>query len=195
MPGALTNHQINKLGNALIYLAKGVSELTKTKILKLLFLLEEASIKKYGYPFFGFNFQIWKHGPVLKEVYIDLSDDSLSLLKGYIQRAEYDSKEFLAAKEFSDDEFSDNDIQLMDIIIKFAKHKTAADLVKYTHGDNSLWKRSAIKNNVLDQLETGFLNSTDYIIDFSLLFEENNYFKEKYEHALENMEFINHLKK
>jgi len=191
----LTSQQISKLGNALIYLSKGVSELNKTKILKLLFLLEEASIKKYGHPFFGFDFQIWKLGPVLKDVFIDLSDDPLTLLKDYIKRDDSNSKEFIAAHDFSDDEFSDNDIDLMDIIINFSRNKTAADLVKYTHSDNSLWKKSAQKNNVLEQLEHGTLTSTDYNIDFSLLFDENSFLKEKYEHAVENLEFIKHLKK
>ena len=191
----LTNQQISKLGNALIYLSKGVSELNKTKILKLLFLLEEASIKKYGHPFFGFDFQIWKLGPVLKDVFIDLSEDPLTLLKDYIKRDDTNSKEFIAAHDFSDDEFSDNDIGLMDIIINFSRNKTAADLVKYTHSDNSLWKKSAQKNNVLEQLEHGTLTSTDYNIDFSLLFDENSFLKEKYEHAVENLEFIKHLKK
>jgi uncharacterized phage-associated protein len=195
MAAELTQHQIEKLGNTLIYFSKGVSELNKTKILKLLFLLEEASIKKYGHPFFGFDFQVWKHGPVLKDVYIDLSEDSLSLLKNYIKRADYNSSEFIAANTFSDDEFSDNDIELMDLIINFARNKTAADLVKYTHNEDSLWRKSAQKNNVLEQFENGTRNSTDIKIDFSLLFEDDHFLKEKYEHAVENLEFMKHLKK
>jgi uncharacterized phage-associated protein len=191
MSHSLTHQQIEKLGNALVYLAKSVSEFNKTKILKILFLLEESSIKKYGYPFFGFDFQIWKYGPVLKDVYIDLSEDEPQLLKGYLTKVVDGYK---PAVEFKDDEFSENDIDLMDKIIEFARHKTSSDLVKYTHDVNSLWRKSAIAYGILEELESENINSTDKTIDFSLLFEENDFRKARYESALENLHFINHLK-
>jgi uncharacterized phage-associated protein len=195
MPNALTNQQINKLGNTIVYLSDKVSNFNKTKILKLLFILEEGSVKKFGHPFFGFDFQLWKLGPVMKDVYIDLSDDNISILKDFIQRSENDMTEFSSLVEFNDDEFSDNDIYLMDKVIEFAKNKTAKELVDYTHNDNSLWRKSAIKNGVLEKLEAQSINSTEHIIDFSLLFEDDSFLKEKYENSLDNLEFINHLKK
>lgn len=190
-----TNQQINKLGNTVVYLSKGVSDFNKTKILKLLFILEEVSVKKFGHPFFGFDFQLWKLGPVLKDVYIDLTEDNISLLKNYIKRAEFNKAEFEPISEFNDDEFSDNDIYLMDKVIEFARHKTAKDLIEYTHNENSLWRKSAIKNGVLEQLEAKELNSTEHLVDFSLLFENNSFLKEKYDNAIDNLEFINHLKR
>ena len=195
MPNVFTNQQINKLGNTLVYLSKAVGDFNKTKILKLLFILEESSIKKFGHPFFGFDFQLWKLGPVLKDVYIDLSDESINLLKGYIKQNEYNKSEFEAVSDFNDDEFSDNDIYLMDKVIEFARHKTAKDLVDFTHNENSLWRRSAIKNGVLDQLEAKELNSTEYLIDFSLLFDNDTFLKERYENSIDNLQFINHLKR
>src|SRR6266540_4153637 len=81
-----TRDQINKIGNAIIYLSGKITDLNKTKILKLLFLLEEASIKKYGHPFFGIDFQLWKHGPVVKDIFIDLSDENPTLLNDFIER-------------------------------------------------------------------------------------------------------------
>ena len=45
---AFNKDQIDKIGNTIIFLSKNMGDLNKTKILKLLFLLEEASIKKYG---------------------------------------------------------------------------------------------------------------------------------------------------
>lgn len=195
MQNSFTAQQINKLGNTLVYLANNVGELSKTKILKLLYLIEEKSIKKFGYPFFGFNFQLWKFGPVLKDVYIDLSEDSPQILKDYITKADYDINLFIPIVEFNDDEFSDDDIYLLDSIAKFAKHKTAKDLVDLTHNDNSLWKLSALKNGVYEQLEAKEINSTEYLIDFSLLFESKTFQKERYESAVDNLDFINHFKR
>ena len=194
MQNHLTYQQVQKLGNTLIYFANNVGELSKTKILKLLFLLEESSIKRFGYPFFGLNFQIWKLGPVLKEVYIDLSEDNPDLLKDFVEKDALDNKIFKAKKDFNDDQFSDNDMYLLEKIKDFARHKTAKDLIDYTHEENSLWRKSAIKNGILQELESAEINSTEHIIDFSLLFDNDELLKEKYMESVENIEFINHLK-
>jgi len=194
MQNHLTHQQLEKLGNTLVYLAQHVGDLSKTKILKLLFLLEESSVKRFGYPFFGLNFQIWKLGPVLKEVYIDLSEDSPNLLEGFIEKADYDPRQYITKAVFSDDQFSDNDIYLLEKISDFARHKTARELVDFTHEENSLWRKSAIKNGVLQELESAEMHSTEFVIDFSLLFENDEASREHYLESLETLEFIHHLK-
>jgi len=191
---AFTKDQIDKIGNTIIFLSKKMGDLNKTKILKLLFLLEEASIKKYGYPFFGVDFQIWKLGPVVKDIYIDLTEDSPELLSDYIKRDENDPSVFTGKVEFNDDEFSDNDIQILELISDFAKDKSAKDLVKHTHTRDSLWRKSAINNGVLELLEQELRNSTEFNIDFSLLFENKPDLLEQFEQVKENMEFVRHLK-
>ncbi|MEO8108784.1 MAG: hypothetical protein ABI594_02075 [Ginsengibacter sp.] len=60
MPTTLNKYQLDKLGDTLIYLSNNVGDFAKTKILKLLFLLEEKSIRDFGVPFFGFDFKVWK---------------------------------------------------------------------------------------------------------------------------------------
>jgi uncharacterized phage-associated protein len=189
-----TNQQIEKLGNTLIYLANGVSELSKTKILKLLFLIEEASIKKHGYPFFGFNFEVWQFGPVLKEVHAELSNQDLYVLGKYIKRAVWDSSIYEAVKEFNDDEFSDWDMEILDAMIVFAKNKMAKDFVAITHAADSLWTQTAAKYGVLEDLENRKIATTDYLIDFTLLFSDNEELKQRYEIAVENINAINSLK-
>jgi uncharacterized phage-associated protein len=194
---AFTRDQINKIGNAIIYISAKIPDLNKTKILKLLFVIEEACIKKYGHPFFGIEFQLWKFGPVAKDIYIDLSEEPI-LLKDFIQRDSDNPGNFLAKTEFNNDEFSDNDIELMDLIINFAKDKNATYLVNRTHSLNSLWRKSAIQYGVLEVLESELLNSTDYTVDFKLLFDnspEHSYLKERFEDSKENLEFVKHLKR
>jgi uncharacterized phage-associated protein len=191
---AFTKDQIDKVGNTIIYLSKEMTDLTKTKILKILFLLEEASIKKYGYPFFGIDFQIWKLGPVVKDIFIDLSEESPGLLSEYITRDETNVSVFRSVKDFNDDEFSDNDMELLQIVTSFVKDKNASALVKITHSQNSLWRKSAIKNGVMELLEEELINSTEYNIDFSLLFENNPDMIERFEEIKENLEFSKHLK-
>lgn len=191
---AFTRDQIDKIGNTIVYLSKQMADLSKTKILKILFILEEASIKKYGYPFFGIDFQIWKLGPVIKDIFIDLSEEKPSLLSEYISRDENNMSIFKSDKDFNDDEFSDNDIELLQIITTFVKDKNASTLVKITHSQNSLWRKSAIKNGVMELLEDELINSTEFNIDFSLLFENNPVMIDKFEEIIENLEFSKHLK-
>ncbi|WP_162142855.1 type II toxin-antitoxin system antitoxin SocA domain-containing protein [Terrimonas ferruginea] len=163
--------------------------------MKTLFLLEEAAIKKYGFPFFGIDFQLWKHGPVAKDIFIDLSEQSPSLLAEFITRDENNPASFKALKEFCDDEFSDNDIQILEYVSDFVKDKSASALVKQTHGLNSLWRKSAIKNGVLELLENELKNSTEINIDFSILFEHDKYLRERFEEMKETLEFSKQLKK
>lgn len=191
----LSKDQLNKIGNTIIYLANHVPDLNKTKILKLLYLVEEAAIKKSGKPFLGIDFQLWKYGPVAKDIYIDLTtqifDDQLILLKNFIVRK---GDNFVPKKEFDDSEFSDNDLLLLNKIVSFAKDKPATYLVKHTHGPHSLWRKSAIKYGVLEMLENELVNSTDLTIDFSLLFEDNPALQERYIEARENQQFVRQLK-
>ena len=43
--------QLNKIGNTAIYLSERIPNLSKTKFLKLLYILDELSIKQSGIPF------------------------------------------------------------------------------------------------------------------------------------------------
>ena len=51
-----TKNQIDKLGNTLIYLCGKLERASKTHLLKLVFIIEEISIKKFGIPFFDLRF-------------------------------------------------------------------------------------------------------------------------------------------
>lgn len=190
---AFTKDQIEKIGNTIIYLCKEIPNINKTKILKILFLLEEASIKKYCQPFFGVDFQLWQHGPVIKDIFIDFAEENnFELLKSFIKKDA--SGHFVPKIEFNDDQFSDNDILLLEKTIAYAKPLTAKRLVDITHSQNSLWRKSAIKHGVLEILEKKLKTSTESTIDFSLLFEEDNNNKELFIDKLESLEFINQLK-
>lgn len=194
MPNNLNINQIDKLGNTLIYLANNVGDFGKTKALKLLFLIEEKSIQTFGVPFFGFDFKVWQYGPVVEPVYEALHNKETTLLDSYIKRADYNPDEFDSVAEFNDDEFSNNDLQIINEIVNFAKHKTAYDLVQITHGDGSLWKNAAIQHDLLKGFEKKTITTSDILIDFSNLFEKESYLYERYENSIEFLKFTNTLK-
>ena len=158
----LTDNQIDKIGNSIIYLTDKIGELSKTKALKLIYILDELSIKKSGIPFFNLKYKVWKFGPVSEEIFIDLSSET-TLLKNYIERTSEDGTTLIKpVKDFNDDEFSDNDIDLLDYVIATFGNKTAKDLVSFTHRQNSPWYNTAVKHSVLELLESEKINNTEF---------------------------------
>ncbi len=181
----LSKEQIDKVGNAIVYLLNALNDLSKTKILKLLYILDELSIKKSGIPFFNLKYKVWKFGPVSEEIFIDLSSET-TLLKKYIKRTHTSKGSFIKPiTAFSDDEFSDNDIDLMDYVIKEFGSKTAKDLVSFTHRTNSPWYITAKDNLVLELLENEIINNTELLIDLGMLVEHDERKKAIYNNYLE----------
>jgi uncharacterized phage-associated protein len=175
------SQQLSKIGNASAYLAAKVPMLSKTKLLKLLYILDEVSIKKSGIPFFNLKYKVWKFGPVSEELFVDLSSEP-TLLKNYIKR-EFNNNQntIVPATEFNDDEFSDNDIELMNMIIEQFGNKTSKELITYTHRKNSPWHITAQQHSVLELLETEVINNTEYLVDLSVLVSHDERKKELFE--------------
>lgn len=163
----LTNEQVDKIGNSIIFLSERIPLLSKTKLLKLLYLLDELSIKNSGIPFFNLQYKVWKLGPVSEDIFIELSDTP-ALLKKYINIENKEKGTFISPNsKFSDDEFSDNDIELIECVVRDFKNKSAKSLIKYTHRKNSPWRNAAEKEGVYELLENGSINNTEIIIDLS----------------------------
>jgi len=178
--------QLDKIGYTIVYLSTRIPQLSKTKLLKLLYILDEISIKKGGIPFLNLTYKLWKLGPVSKELFIDLSSEP-KLLESFIERHIDGEKIYIKPKIlFVDDEFSDNDIELIDYVIDKYGSETAKDLVSYTHRLNSPWYNTAIENNVLELLKNESINSTDYSIDMSQLISHDRRKKEVYFDYLES---------
>jgi len=175
------SQQLNKIGNASIYVATKVSMLSKTKLLKLLYILDEVSIKKSGVPFFNLKYKVWKFGPVSEELFIELSSEP-SLLKNYITRQQNNNQSVIVAvNDFNDDEFSDNDIELMDLVINQFGSKTSRELVAYTHRKNAPWYITAQQHSVLELLENETINNTEYLVDLSVLVAHDERKKQLFE--------------
>jgi uncharacterized phage-associated protein len=192
-PFFYTRPQIDKLGNAIIYLATQIPNLNKTKLLKLIYLLEEISLKKYGFPFFNIRFDVWKFGPVSKDVFVELSDTP-DLLDRFIRIEKAEDATLIRPKmPFDDDEFSDNDLALLEYVTTTFRHATAKQLVDYTHRKHAPWYQTALRYGLHQPFALGQLNSTNIEIDFSYLFEDEKS-KLFYLENKELLAFREHLK-
>jgi len=166
-----TQNQLDKLGNTLIFLCKNLEKATKTHLLKLVFIIEEISIMKFGVPFFDLRFDVWKLGPVSKDLFVELTDE-LNLLEPYISKIVNDGATIISPKKgFSDDEFSDNEMNLLNEIVDRFKYCTAKELINFTHKKNSLWYNAALRNGVLELLEAGKMTTTNIEINMAELVE------------------------
>ena len=156
-----------KLGNTLVYIAERAPQLSKTKLLKLLFLMEEYMVKRYHVPFLALPYEVWQAGPVAKDIFIDLSDGGM-LLKDFVRTEIKENGMYITpGKPFCDDEFSECEIEMMDEIIKKHGYKTAKQLVKEMHQKGTLWYEVAKENNLLEDFENGISNNSSYLIDFT----------------------------
>ena len=171
MTHPFSSSEIDKIGNAIVYLAERIKPLSKTKLLKLIYLIEEYSVRTYGLPFFNLDFTVWKLGPVSRDIFVDLSSEEPVLLSKYIRKnISVDTTIDIFPKVlFSDDEFTDNEMKLLEHITDTFKDYSASDLVQLTHRKHSLWYLTASEHGVLEYLEEGKMNSTEIRIDFSRL--------------------------
>jgi len=183
-----SRNQINKLGNGLIYLIEKMGFLPKTSLLKLVYILDEYSVKKRGFPMFNLQYEIWKYGPVCQDLYIEFNDGA-SLLKDYIKSEFVDNAILVTPiSTFNDDEFSDSDIAIFDEIVTTFSDKNTTYLVDYTHQKNSLWHITAQKYGVLEALLNEEINATDFKIDFADLVAHD---ENKLAFYNDHLEFLN----
>lgn len=156
-----------KLGNTIVYIACKKSNLNKTQLLILLYLMEERMALKYHIPFIGIPFEVWQTGPVAKDVFIDLSD-SPYLLKNFVKTDFKDGGTFIEAiADFDDNEFSECEIEMMDEILAKYGNMTASDLVSETHKEGTLWYRTAVRTGLLEAFNKYECNNSDQQIDFT----------------------------
>ncbi|MGN6398734.1 MAG: Panacea domain-containing protein [Mucilaginibacter sp.] len=168
-----TKDQLAKLGNAIIFLADRINPLSKTKLLKLIYLIEELSVKKYGAPFFNVRFDVWKLGPVSRDLYVEITSEP-DLLEAYIIKEERSGGIYVKPKkEFSDEEFNDLEIALLEDVVKAYGKYTADQLIELTHRKHSPWYVTAQKNGLLEHFENDLANTSDVEIDLSYLIEQD----------------------
>jgi uncharacterized phage-associated protein len=164
-----TAEQIDKIGNTIIYLTNSIQPLYKTKLLKLLYFLDEFSVKKFGIPFLNLEYEVWQAGPVCSDIYQEL-EEKPNLLEDYITVSFDESGTKVTGKKaFSDDEISDSDMELMQFVVDKFKYTPAQELVHLTHRELSPWYIAAEANGLLELFEAKKTNTSNCKLDLSEL--------------------------
>ena len=184
-----------KLGNTVLYIAQHAKYPYKTEILKLLYLMEELSVRQYNTPFLGIPFSVWRLGPVSVDVFEELSDGPVIL--GDFITLQFNGQGLrvtpVAGREFNDDEFSDNDITVMEKVMKKYGDMDSEALIALTHKEGSLWYETAKEHGLLQDFEQKRANSSNIVIDMArgLCPDARNI----YEETLEIRDFANRMRK
>ena len=179
-----TANQIEKLGNAIVYLCEKLqpyNTVSKTHILKLIFILEELSVRQFGIPFFGLRFEVWKMGPVATDLYFELTETPNLLARFIRVENKRDRTEVIPIQTFSDDEFSDLELELLENVAERFKYCTAKELINFTHRKESPWYITAQKHGLVDDLEAGRMNTTDILVELESTIIENGEKRSPYE--------------
>jgi uncharacterized phage-associated protein len=185
--------QINKdlIGNLIILLAERCKPLYHTKMMKLLFLIDQEATLDKGAPITWLEYKAWKFGPVSQDLFYS-KNDGYNKFSNYIFFDKINNSVLVKPiKTFDDSEFSEWDLEIIDKVLKKYGQKTSVELVQLTHKKDSLWdktiKRTGVKFSVKNQ-------TSDEILNFLELIDNDDFKKSIYFSTLENLELNSTLK-
>lgn len=173
---------LDKIGNLIIYLVDEIKRKHHqntylTKLLKLLYIIDETSVKETGAPVTGLDYRVWKMGPVAYDVYKDfVFDDSIQFAtfaegkKSTSKIRNNDIVKIESVNHFDDSEFSDYEMELIDSIVDKFGHFDGEALINLLHEKGSLWDKIVEANKLMTLFEKQ--NTTDLRIDLSEVLED-----------------------
>lgn len=139
---------LDKVGNLIIYLIdetkrKHRQPLYITKLLKLLYIIDETSVKETGVPVTGLDYKVWRMGPVAYAVYSDFTHNNSEKLNFFAEAkaGDGDTKRIESTNRFDDSEFSDYEMRLIDGVVKEYGALDGSALINLLHEEGSLWKK------------------------------------------------------
>lgn len=193
-----------KIGNALLYLTEHVTDISLIKAIKLLYLIDETSVKEVGVPVTWMEYKAWKHGPVPVALYNEFKSSGKGCqenasVMSYLT-ASQPSEKVLSAKTlmlkskkaFDDSAFSDYEMELMDrVIAKFGSY-TAEELIDHLHAEGSLWS-SVVEQNDLQKYFELQGGKTEFGIPLTTLIVNDPHKSAAYNSAYHSLDFQQEL--
>lgn len=140
----IVTHHREKLINAIIYFANHTKYCGKTKLLKLLYLLDFKKFKQTGNSVTGLEYFAWQMGPVPKDLFEELSGNMKPDMRSAIHDLPEGEgfKQIRPKKKFDSQYFSDNEMKLLQHIAFVFKDAKADAMVESTHLKNEPWERT-----------------------------------------------------
>lgn len=181
--------QVNKdlIGNLIILLANKCKPLYHTKLMKLLFFIDEEATKTKGTPITWLDYKAWRFGSVSPELFYSKNEGQNKFNKFVefeITNA-HNTCIVKPVKEFDDSEFSEWDLEIIDSVLQKYGKTSTKNLIKLNHTKNSLWHRTVKRTNTKFTCKN---QTSDQSLNFLELIDNDDYKKSVYYSTLENLE-------
>jgi uncharacterized phage-associated protein len=174
----------NKIGNLLNYLSTQVPNLSMTKLLKLLYLIDETAYFRTGVPVTWLDYKVWEMGPVAEELYNELRYDQSLMQNGetinlepfiFTEKGEYKGQPVITIRPkgaFYLGEFSAFEKELVDNIIDRFGTYTASQLIQLLHEENTLWHKYVSDKDLKLNFKV-YGKKSNHTIDFAELIKDD----------------------
>ena len=176
----------DKISNVLNYFASQIDYLSMTKTLKLLYILDETSIKETGSPVTWLDYKVWENGPVAIDVYNEIKNQEvfcyqgkeLSLLHSIQLEKKFNTDRnseevFLKPNgDFDKTIFNRYELNLLETIVFKYGNWNATELINFLHEEGSLWHKMVSEHNLIDHFQQ-IGKITNHSIEFNDLLENN----------------------
>ena len=180
--------QANKelIGQLMVLIANRCKPLYHTKLLKLLYLIDEESTLKTGAPITWLSYNAWQFGPVAEDVYHSKGVGYNKFSK-YVKFKHAGENKYIVKPvvEFNDAEFTDTDLTIINEVLEKYRHLSTKELVGITHANGSLWDKTVKRANI-NFSESN--RTSDVSLDFAELIENDGFKKTVYYTTMENIE-------
>ncbi|MGQ8335665.1 Panacea domain-containing protein [Sunxiuqinia sp. A32] len=181
------NYKRDKIGNLLILLSEEIKPLYITKLLKLLYLIDEESIKKIGIPVTWLDYKAWKLGPVSEPIYNLKFEGTLNPYVELVQTS-WGTK-IVPASEFDDSEFSDYEIDLVKKLARKYRRASSEELISITHKEGGPWDKVVREHNLTKIFNEDEVGISPFLVDLSELIKDQPDKLENYSVVRDSLEF------
>ncbi|MCB0581763.1 MAG: SocA family protein [Phaeodactylibacter sp.] len=179
----MTKEQIEKIGNLMTWLSQIIPSLYLTKLLKLLYLVDENAVKQVGTPITWLTYKAWQFGPVPTVVYNDISFDDTRIFGDFIKaiREElripdtYQGKGYRIEpnKALDKSVFSPKEVAIIQEVISHYGDKSTNEIVELLHSEHSLWDRVYQEKKLEEHFKYAEYNTSPFEIDLTELIKGN----------------------
>ena len=131
-------------------------------------------------PFLGLPFSAWRMGPVSVDVFEELSDGPVLLADFIALEFNGQGIRVTTKRAFCDDEFSANELRVMDDVMKRYGDMNSDQLIAETHKEGSLWRQTVKEAGLLRDFEMKRANTSNVIIDMArgLCLDDREFYEE-----------------
>lgn len=141
----LISHERERLLNAIVYFAEHTNHCGKTKLIKLLFLLDFEHYRATGRSVTGLDYFAWPKGPVPVCLHSELDEPNADMVETLCIRPEwvfrYKRMKIVPRRSFDPSHFSKRELRLLESLSIEYKTKNAEEMVEVTHAENGAWAR------------------------------------------------------